>query len=269
MKVGFIIPVKSKEVSSNWEIEIALLNRTLQSICGQTCQNFEVFVIHNEKPEVSFVHKNIHFIKFPYETLSIDQISDYNEYGCKYYDPVFAVKIMDKIRKVAFGGYHAKRTGCRYLMNVDSDDLISNKLVAYINSFKDDRAAGWYITTGYIYKEGSSLLVKQAKNMEMLNGSTHIVRDDFFKVPDFSSHAMWNYSFFESHGYLKTRVRDFFKEELQPIPFAAVVYVVHQNNWSAVRRLVKIDSVQRIIKQLLYFQWLTSSVKKEFGIYHL
>lgn len=80
---------------------------------------------------------------------------------------------------------------------------------------------------------------------------------------------MRDYSFFESHGYLKDRIYDSFREHLIQVPFAAVVYVVHKNNWSGVRSLVKIDSLKKIIKQVFYFQWLTESVKREFGIYHL
>ena len=266
--IGFVIPLKSKSVSKNWELEVALLNRTLQSVCNQTNQQFKVYVIYNQKPEIAFKHQNINYVEFPYKYVTIDEISDYDTFGKKYYHPAFAVGIMDKIRKVAYGCEKAKIDNCKYLMVVDSDDLISSNLVSFINNNVSKNPPGWFIDKGYIYKEGSSIMVRQSKNMQLLNGSTHIVRSDFFVVPNFNNLAMWPYSFFEAHGYIVTRIKDNFKENLQPLPFYGVVYVVHKNNWSRIGSLAKIDNLKKIVKQIFYFQWLTQSLKKEFGIYH-
>jgi hypothetical protein len=268
MTIGFIIPLKSKAVSFNWELEMALLKRTLESICGQTCQDFEVYVVYNDMPELEPVSNRVKYVHFPYETLCFEQIVDYEEYGKTYYNPAFAVKIMDKIRKVAYGCELAKKAGCKYLMVVDSDDLISNKIVAYIKQFENQPVPGWYIDKGYIFREGSSLLIRQSKNMQMLNGSTHIVRHDFFKVPNFNNYAMFDYSFFESHGYLVSKIRDLYGEQLQRLPFYGVVYVVHRNNWSAIGLQINNSSLKKLLKKIIYFQWLSVALAREFGIYH-
>lgn len=266
--IGFIIPLKSKTVSKNWELEVALLNRTLQSVCNQTNQNFKVYVVYNQLPNITFKHPNINYIEFPYKYVTIDEITDYDSFGKQYYHPAFAVGIMDKIRKVAYGCKHAKNDTCKYLMVVDSDDLIANNIVSFVQSQVINNAPGWFINKGYIFKEGSSLMVRQPKNMQLLNGSTHIIRSDFYVVPNFDNLDMWPYSFFEAHGYLADRIKQFYNEQILPLPFYAVVYVVHRNNWSGIGSLAKIDTIKKMVKQLLYFQWLSTSLKKQFGIYH-
>jgi hypothetical protein len=57
--IGFVVPIKSKYVSRDWILDNHLLDRTMRSICAQTDQNFRLFIVCNEMPEVSFTHPHI------------------------------------------------------------------------------------------------------------------------------------------------------------------------------------------------------------------
>jgi len=95
----------------------------------------------------------------------------------------------------------AKELGCKYLMAVDSDDLVSNQLADYVNGNLSQRAAGWRFLNGYMYEEGSKIILK---NHEIwgINGSTHVIRADLVDIPDLkTNYNLFDYSLFEGHAY--------------------------------------------------------------------
>ncbi len=266
MLLGFVVPVKPRAVSVNWQYDCQLLERTLRSICAQTNDSFAVFVIYTDMPEIKYTNDHIHYLHFPYKNISSGELSDYDTYGNKYYDPDFASKIMDKIRKLSLGCQHAKEMQCKYIMAVDSDDLVSKDIVAYIDKQAEKGLPGWYINKGYIYKEGSRYLIHKNRNMHMLNGSTHIIREDLIRIPDFNSKAMQDYSFFESHGYLATRLKHQYNVIIEPLPFEGVIYVLHDQNWSDISEWFNINTLKRFVKQLLNLKFNSRLLKSEFGL---
>ena len=60
----------------------------------------------------------------------------------KWYAPDYAERMIDKGRKITLGCQVAKELGCKYLMAVDSDDLISNQIAKFVNE-KGASPANW------------------------------------------------------------------------------------------------------------------------------
>ena len=52
--IAFIIPIKSKTISSDWTNFLRLLNRCLNSVCNQSNTNFNVYIACHEIPETKF-----------------------------------------------------------------------------------------------------------------------------------------------------------------------------------------------------------------------
>jgi hypothetical protein len=243
--LGFIVPVKPKEYSKNWDLDNLLLERTIRSICNQENDDFKLIVVYTDKPEINFSHKNLVLLKFPYPEIKIDGITDFN--GLKrWYTPVFAERMMDKGRKIIFGCQKAKNLNCTYLMGVDSDDLVSSRLASFVKKNCEEGYAGWRIVNGYVYQESSLIAVKHYY-IWGLNGSTHIIRSDLVEIPDFETDFnLFHYSLFQSHGYTYQRLIDFKKEILQPLPFYGVIYLVHRNNYSNIREKVTANYIKLI-----------------------
>jgi len=265
--IAFVVPVKPKSVSRDWDYDNLLLERTVKSICAQTDQDFRLMIVYNDLPEIGFSHPNIRFVHYPFPMVSLDEIEDL-DYVLKYYSGEYAERMMDKGKKIHYGCKNAIEAGCQYIMAIDSDDLISNQLAAFVNKNSDRNKPGWRIQNGFIYQEGSRLLIKKY-DIQNINGGTHIIRKDLIGIPDFRSNLFWNYNLFEAHGYTYHRIRDFHNELLEDYPRFGVIYIVHKNNYSNIANLTKALSLKNIAKKIVRGKILTRKIRKEFSLYSL
>jgi len=266
--IGFIVPVKPKKYSKNWNLDNAILERTVKSICNQDSQDFKLIIVYSDMPEIGFSHENLHYVHFPYADVSVNDIADWEDRK-QWYTPVFAERMMDKSRKIILGCKVAKSLNCSYLMGVDSDDLVSRKLNSFIKDYPQKDCAGWRINNGYVYEENARVAVKN-KNIWGMNGSVHIIRADLVRIPDFETNFnLFDYSLFQSHVYTYQRLIDFHKEKLEEVPFYGVVYLVHKNNYSRVKEIISANSFKLIIKKILRGKLITKKLREEFGLYPL
>ena len=188
----------------------------------------------------------------------------------RYHSDGKIISRFDKERKICYGISKAREGGCMYIMSIDSDDLISNKIVSYIMENNDNgRVSGWFIEKGYIHKHGSNYLIKQPNKMWALNGSTHIVREDYLPNPNHDSMKYNDFNFFTSHGFIKTKLQRYHGCELQPVPFPATIYVAHSSNLSFINDIVNFkvgNSFKKIVKTLLRYKRINNTLNTEFNI---
>ncbi len=263
--LGFVVPIKPKEFSKDWMYDTLLLERTARSICGQTGDFFKMIIVYNEKPEINFEHKNIIYVQYPFKSVLVSEIEDFDSYVKNYYNPAYAERMMDKGKKIHYGCKIAMEDGCSYMMAVDSDDLVSNKLAEFVHKNLYTCKAGWRIKKGYIYEENSNFIVKNL-NIQNVNGSTHIVRKDLITIPDFSTNIFWNYCLFEAHGYTYDRIKQFHNETLDDYTQFGIIYIVHKNNYSNILQLTKSVSVKNIIKKIFRGRFVSNNIRKEFNL---
>lgn len=266
--IGFVVPITPKNHSKDWRLANLMLERTVRSICNQTSRNFRLIIVYNDKPEIEFTDDNIQYIHYSFPEITVPQISDF-DFMSQWFAPEYAERMMDKSRKITLGCKVAKELGCTYLMAVDSDDMISNKIAEYVNQNLNTKIAGWRISKGYLYNEGSRFIIKNDRIWAM-NGSTHIIREDLIEIPNFESDfKLFSYNLFQQHPYTFQRITDFRNEKLSDFPFFGTVYLIHNFNYSQIDKILSANKMKQFVKLLLRGKFLSQKIKEEFGIYQI
>ena len=115
-----------------------LLSITLQSICGQTDEEFKVVVVCNELPSVEFKDPRVHYHVVDFPAPSQDKSANLTA----------SPKFKDKGTKYMSGILYARQFNPEYLYIVDSDDWVHRDVVKVINSAQ--KYPVWYVNNGYI-----------------------------------------------------------------------------------------------------------------------
>ena len=262
--IGFVVPIKPKRFSKDWEYDNKLLERTLKSITQQTDGGFKVFVVYNDKPEINFDHSSINWIPYNFPFVEVEGIADYKSVAGEWHKPDYARKMFDKGRKISYGCLFAKKLNCDYIMAIDSDDLISSKIASFVNNDSTNEP-GWYINKGFMYNENSKILIKN-RQLHNVNGSTFIIRHDLVPSVGMDSMNFMDFNFFESHGYLLLRVEQLYNLKLARLPFYGTIYTIHQNNSSEIFKLFNAPKIKKYVKYLLFGKLITYKIRIEFNL---
>ena len=161
--LAFLIPFASRKVKRNWELASAHLRQTLRSIHNSSNPNYCVIVAGHEPPvfDVS-LDSRFHFLSLNHSLPSHD---DYH-----------VSLVRDKLTKIAAAWSYAKQTwNPRYVMKLDADDLISSKLVAWLDKAAGE--AGYLIKHGWVWRSGSPL-VERTEYLDRTCGSCLLIRSD-------------------------------------------------------------------------------------------
>lgn len=249
-----------------------MLNRTLQSLANQTDNRFKAYVVYSDLPDNAFRHPNVSWLPFPFPFFDRQQIRDaekYNSFGSENKEWEHLPFFFDQGKKALYGAMQAKKDACDFIMMVDADDLLSNRLVAYINAHDPAENIGFYVNKGYLYAENGSLLIKVPDQMNFVCGSVNIVRRDTIPEIDFSINTYENFSFFSAHSYVRTRIQYSHSQTIKPLPFYGLVYVFHSTNEMASKSNLRKLTIRNLAKWIIRGKVITPKVKKEFGIYKL
>ena len=268
--IAFIVPFRSKASSQNWNFHSVLLNRTLKSISNQTNSNFKVIVVYNDFPENKFESDSITWLHFPFPFLKIKDITDYQSDAKRYFvKDQYAEFSMDQGRKSIFGADFARKAGYRYIMSVDADDLVSNKIAQFVDDKIESAPSGWYVNKGYVYLEGKNLLFRYPRHMNQFCGSSYIVREDLISIPSFDSRSMLDYSFFSGHAWLLNRLKENNNVLLQPLPFYGIIYILNSVSWMNSGASFLNKGLRKWAKILVYGQVNNDKIKKEFALFRI
>lgn len=254
--LAFIIPVKSKVVSSDWTTVSNLLNRCLDSVCNQTNPNFKVIISCHEIPETRFNNDpRIEFLQVDFAPPVLKK-----DAGDGW------IKEADKGRKIKFAADYAKSTGAKYVMTVDADDCISNKISGFVNKNAEDSISGWYVKKGYLYPEGSSYSFLNLKNFNTICGSCVIIKPEHIDL-------MYGENFWFDHERTHFDNGIF----LLPLPFPGALYSMlngtnHVLDRQEMKNRTRVNpfskkSIQTLFRRLgKYFIVPTLFLKKEFAM---
>ncbi len=260
----FIIPVKSAQVSGSWGQFSKLFERTLKSVTSQTSPNYRVVVVCHEKPETDFNHPKIEYIHvdFPVPDLKTTPKETHN-----------GLKEQDKSMKILKGVEYVKKYDSDYLMVVDSDDCISNRIVAYVDENLKKDLVGWYFSAGYFYREGDKFISLNRNGFNTLCGTCIIIKPDYIKHI-FREEPVLEYI----HG--TTKFPD--NSSLTKLPFPGAAYSLangenHYMQMDQIKKLNKRASIfslatlKSIIRKLKKYRVkvLSSKLIEEFGLYNV
>lgn len=256
----FVIPVKSKSVSNDWASVGQIFERTLKSICNQTDSNYKILVVCHEIPDIIYNHEKLHFIH-----------PDFPPPHKKSDDPKgnLLKQRIDMGNKIKLGiAYAVKKFNTDYVMLVDSDDLISNRICEFVNSSGND-LPGWFVGKGYLSLKWKYVLLV-TKQFNYLCGSSVIVK------PNLIEH------FFDKgkiHLYFDHRLTKLTSNiELKKVPFSAAIYNMRngENIWMSTENVktfgqqgnwISLKGLKRIYGRLknYHFRFITPGLRKEFN----
>jgi len=237
----FVVPIKSSQVSSNWEVFNLLVERTMKSISQQTSQNFKIVAVCHEIPKINFQHPNLEFVQVDFLPPTEENIaathSDNNEDDLNYRN---GAKEADKAKKIMKGVEYGKKYNPSYYMVVDADDCISNKLVKFVED-NPSKHAGWYFKKGYIYNEGSNLIFLNKNTFNVLCGTCIIIKaDQMDNLLEYEPIELFNHDYVDLPNGNK----------LEPLPFPGAIYSLgNTENYCSTPEAVKKMNSYSIFKK--------------------
>ncbi len=209
--IYFGIPLRSKAASQNWDNVTKVFNRTLNSVYSQTDPDFKIYVACHDIPVLDRVYDDrVRFL-----------VSDQDTPKTK------EEMLLDKGWKISMIAECIREEGGGYIMLVDSDDLVSNRIAEYVNSHP--RCNGYLSKYGYVYNEGSDYM-QTVRNLHKLCGSCSIVYYSVDDLPDQMPETFYDDTLVDKWVIRKAHcvIPDYLKEhgrELSTIPFPTTVYV--------------------------------------------
>jgi len=147
-----------------------LLARTLRSLCAQTSDAFEVVLVCNQVPPGIEPHPKVHFV-----TVEHPPCEGQGERAAG-----LRASNVDRGCKRAIGVVYARRFDPDYIMLCDADDLVSNRLAAYVEQHAG--GPGWFVERGHIHREGSVVSFLK-RGFHQVCGSSNILRTDLLELP--------------------------------------------------------------------------------------
>lgn len=263
----FVVPIKSKQVSTNWEVFSLLIERTMRSICQQTSQNFKIVAACHEIPELNFEHPALEFLQVDFEPPTEENIKKFDaDDGYRN-----GAKEADKAKKLMAGIAYARKYNPTHFMVADADDCIHRDLVKFVENDRQE-TLGWYFKKGYIYNEGSNLIFLNKNTFNILCGTCIIIKAEYVDLLfQEKPHALYNHDFMELEGGKK----------LVPLPFPGAIYSIgNTENYCSTPEAVKKmnsynfltkDFYENIIRKLAKYRVrpVTKSFRNKFGLVKL
>jgi hypothetical protein len=246
----FIVPLQSPRVSSNWERVSAVCERTMRSICGQTSQNFRVYLVCNTAPQLSFAHPAIRIVEDDFE------IPERNTAACMF----------DKHQKIKRGLIAARGDAPCHVMIADADDCVHSGLAQWCDRHPND--AGWYFPKGYMYTAGSGW-VHRLPGFDLICGTSAIVKCGEVDFPGAMSDPKSDF-FLVDVGHFEFRYPEKIQgRRLKPLPFPGAVYVTDTGDNYTGASLRRWDGWKMFVRRLVTARPLTSRIRRTFGLYEL
>ncbi len=253
MLFNFIIPLKSREASRDWERVVKFFTATLHSIMNSTCQDFRILVACHDVPKTPYNESDkIVFLKAPFPP----------HMGCRKYR-------LDKLCKLRLGALEVRKLGGGYLMPMDADDLISKNLVEY--ALKSEHPHGYIINKGYEldYRQQR---VRHCPRYHLICGSSIIMKVDKFDLPDSliieqeRGTTYFDRMIYPSHR-LSEQVSGEFKRPLEFVPFRAGVYVIDTGeNISQQRQTRNVGIRRKLVRLICAKRKMNDRIIDEFGV---
>jgi len=273
--VAFLIPFASRRTKSRWDMACAHLRQTLSSVRNSTSKNYRVVVAGHEAPDFNFESDSTSW-------LSVN-------YAIPLHDDVVVSGRLDKLAKIAAAWNYAKsRWNPRYLMKLDADDLISARLVQWLENFGDQ--PGYLIKHGWVWRSGTRYILHSTEYLDRVCASCLVVRSDIadqegpfrtgvegmrFDQLSASFAAADHYSLIPGSGTSTVLLNDshqryaaqfaFLGHKLSNVPFKAVVYRTGNPESNSAGLQTGRPTLRMILGRIRRTRLMTKNLKKEFA----
>lgn len=234
-QLTFIIPVRHHQSVHDWSGVCERLSITLQSIAAQSTNNWQCLVVANRETELPVLPKGVTAVRVDLPLAVLPAQSENPE---AFYE---AVRI-DKGRRVLAGMMAAPKSG--FVMVVDYDDLVSNKLAEFVASKVG--ASGWYLDSGWLFDGGRVAFLQRSKFFEVC-GTSHIVRRSLFPLPENADDVSLEFikRWLGSHRFIADDLRAR-GAPLESLPLVGAIYRVgYAGNTSGTGAIIR----QRVLRK--------------------
>jgi len=248
--ITFIIPLQSREASKSWTHVKALFFRTYQSVINQTNAGFKVVVVCNESP---FTQEP----EFPQVKVVVDEFK---------IPETPEERMLDKWKKVHRALVEIAHEFTDYVMVVDADDLITNKIAEFVNQERLN-PSGWLVDKGYIFDEGLNQLYTRSL-LSKICGTSSIIRLHQADLPITKEEEC--HHFMLSHGH--TKIDEYFEKlgaPMEILPFRGVIYMTGTSENHTGIEVSRLRSGRTMLKWLFKRVALTKKIREEFNLLSL
>lgn len=265
--ITFIIPLRHPASSKNWQNVVARLTETLTS-AANACRegNARCILVANEEATLPPLPSAVDLLRvaIPPPAVSVFRgEADDNERRRAVW--------LDKGLKVAAGAIRARAAGSRYVMSVDADDLVSNRIPSFVAQHAGE--PGWYVRTGWLLPVGGRIgaLLPDFHNW---CGTYAIVRTDLLPLADRletmdpETVRLW----FGHHRELIPALASH-ESPLAPLPFPGAIYRIGHGDGNFQRQSLASElfgwrrwreNPRAFVRQLTRLRWFGPGCTREF-----
>ncbi|PTB92574.1 hypothetical protein C9974_12210 [Marinobacter sp. B9-2] len=264
MKLGIVIPLKSKKVSKDWRLTCDNLQATVNSIINQKQSDFNVLIVGHERPEFlsdePYRSKKIFFEE-------LTELTPPNSQTDKIKNQLLFEK--DRCSKILKGVNSLRKSDpeINYWFPLDADDLIHRNFVSEIYEIISKNEYDFIVLNrGYIFYKSSNTFIKE-NNFSLYCGSSAIVKDHL--IPNHANIADNSYRDFIFGQIPHTQMLEYAKENKMSlhVPEKHIVMYCkdHGENISDETRPTNLwYSIKRNLKIKLKKIYLTKDINKAF-----
>jgi len=276
-RVAFLIPFASRRTKSRWDIACADLRQTLKSVHNSTSESYCVVVAGHEPPDFNIETK----AKACF--LSVDHDIP------RHQNAVVSGRL-DKLAKIAAAWNYAKSTwNPHYLMKLDADDLISSRLVQWLENF--GREPGYLMKHGWLWQSGARHLLQFTEYLDRVCASCLIIRSDVadqkgpfltevegiqLNEASLSFATSDHYSLVPGSGTSTLLLNDshqryaaqfaYLGHKLSTLPFRAVIYRIGNPDSNSVALETGRPSLRMVLGTIRRTKLMTTTLKREFAL---
>ncbi len=274
--VAFLIPFASRRTKSRWDIACAHLRQTLKSVQNSTSESYCAVVAGHEAPDFN-IESNAKVC-----FLSVDHDIPRHE------DAVVSGRI-DKLAKIAAAWNYAKsKWNPHYLMKLDADDLISSRLVQWLECSGGE--PGYLVKHGWVWRSGARHVIQFTEYLDRVCASCLVIRSDIadregpfrtgvegmrFDPLSSSFAATDHYSLIPGSGTSTLLLNDshqryaaqfaFLGYKLSRVPFKAVVYRTGNPESNSAGLKTERPTLRMILGTIRRSRLMTKNLRREFA----
>jgi len=263
LKIGIVVPLKSRQVAKNWSVTSRNLQATVNSILAQDSNAYSAVVVGHDVPDFfnDIYYKNSKCKFLFYDDFSppvVDQNESENQLKYEF----------DRCTKILRGVMYLKESSpsITHWFALDADDLIHDNFITILNGYKKYRAI--ILDNGYFYFKNTGIINK-SKEFSAYCGSSAIISDQYFNIPDVVDKKSYRMTPFGaiSHVHMKNRMLNEGRSVAVPDEYL-IMYV--RGNGENISSDAYCDTIykkfKRYIKMLLRIRFVGREVKVHFGI---
>lgn len=263
MKIGIVIPFKSKEVSKNWDVTCRNLKATVDSVLAQTSGDYTAVVVGHDCPDFfkSEHYKNskcnfLHYEDFSPPKIGPDEMQNQLKYE------------FDRCTKILRGIMQIKENdpSVTHWFSLDADDLIHDNFVSILSSY--ERAGAIILDKGYFLFKSTGIINKEDE-FSAYCGSSSVISDRYFDLPGTIDEKSYRRTPFGniSHVHMKQRMLEDGVKVL--VPDERLIMYVRDNgenisNDAYCNTFYK--KFKKCIKMIVKYRFVRKDVKAHFGL---